>query len=224
MITPTGQDNTAKIKVLPSRQVAKHLLDIGAVIFSVDKPFTWTSGIKSPIYCDNRLINSAVNARDAVIREFTKVVSDHFLDRTDMIAGVATGGMTYGVLIADRLALPFVYVRSERKEHGLKRIVEGSFKEGDQVILIEDQISTGKSSLKAIQNLREEGIVLICLLSVMTYGFKEANEKFRENNVLHYSICDLDTILSVAEEEKILSPTQVQTILDFRVSPKDWKP
>jgi orotate phosphoribosyltransferase len=91
-------------------------------------------------------------------------------------------------------------------------------------VLIEDQISTGKSSVKAIQNLREEGIVLICLLSVMTYGFKEANEKFSENNVVHYSICDLDTILSVAEEERILSPNQVQTILDFRLSPKDWRP
>jgi orotate phosphoribosyltransferase len=118
MITSTGQDETANIRVVPSRQIAKHLLDIGAVIFNVDKPFTWTSGIKSPIYCDNRLINSAVNARDAVIREFTKIVSENFLDRTNIIAGVATGGMTYGVLIADRLSLPFIYIRSERKEHG----------------------------------------------------------------------------------------------------------
>jgi orotate phosphoribosyltransferase len=212
------------INILPSRQIAKYLLDIGAVQFNVDNPYVWTSGIRSPIYCDNRVINSKVDVRKAVVTEFTKIITQNFLDRTDIIAGVATGGMPYGVLIADRLELPFIYVRSERKEYGLKKVVEGTFAQGDTVVLIEDHISTGKSSMKAVEFLREEGLQLICLLSIMTYGFKEADEKFKGNQVEHYSICDLDTVLEVAADLHKLSSQQVETILAFRESPKTWRP
>jgi orotate phosphoribosyltransferase len=216
-------DESVHMTIVPSRQIAKYLLEIGAVKFNVDQPFIWASGIKSPIYCDNRIINSNIIVRNAVITEFRKIVSDNFLPATEIIAGVATGGMPYGVLLADRLELPFIYVRSERKEHGLKKAVEGDFKEGARVILIEDHISTGKSSMKAIEFLREEGLTLLCLLSITTYGFREAEEKFRDNDVKHGSICDFDTVLEVAEEQELLSSAQVETILQFRRSPKDWR-
>jgi orotate phosphoribosyltransferase len=212
------------MKVTPSKTIARSLLEIGAVKLNLDELFTWTSGIKSPIYCDNRIINSKVEVRDSVISEFSNTVATKYGLHPDIIAGVATGGMTYGVLIASRLNLPFIYVRSERKEHGLKKVVEGYYEPGSKVVLIEDHISTGKSSLKAVEHLREEGLEVICLLSIMTYGFKEADKLFSENNVHHASICDLDTILEVAKEEGILNQEQVQTILEFRDSPKTWGP
>ena len=208
----------------PSKAIAKHLLKIQAVQFNVDNPFTWVSGIKSPIYCDNRIINSKVDVRDSVISEFSNIVTENFLRETDIIAGVATGGIPYGVLVADRLKLPFIYVRENRKEHGLKKRIEGEFKAGDRVILIEDHISTGISSVRAIDALREEGLELVCLLSIMTYGFKGAEESFKEKNIKYLSICDLDTILEVAEEQGTLSASNVSDILEFRQSPKTWRP
>jgi orotate phosphoribosyltransferase len=220
----SAPDESVSINIVPSRQIAKYLLDIGAVKFNVEHPFKWTSGIDSPIYCDNRVINSKVQVRNAVIGEFMKVISNNFADKFDTIAAVATGGMPYGVLIADRLKLPFIYVRSERKEYGMKKVVEGDFQEGDRVILIEDHISTGKSSLKAAQFLKEEKIIVICLLSIMTYGFKEAEDKFKADNVPFGSICNLDIVLEVAKEENMLSAAQVETILQFRESPKTWRP
>jgi len=213
-----------KFRIAPSKKIAHSLLRIGAVKLNVKEPFTWTSGILSPIYCDNRIINSIVDVRDAVVSEFTSIIHDIFLPHTDIVAGVATGGIPYGVITSDRLKLPFIYVRSERKEYGLKKVVEGDYKAGQTVVLIEDHISTGKSSLKAIEFLREEKLELICLLSIMTYGFKDAYELFKKNNVRHASICDLDTILEVAKDEGLLNQEQVQTILEFRESPKTWGP
>lgn len=210
------------MKVTPSKSIAESLLKIGAVKFNVEEPFKWTSGIKSPIYCDNRIINSQVLVRDAVISEFSNIISENFIPETDIIAGVATGGIPYGVLAADRLKLPFIYVREKRKEHGLKKKVEGEYNPGNKVVLIEDHISTGLSSMRAIEGLREEGLELICLLSIMTYGFKEAEDLYAKENIIHSSICNLDTILEVAEEKGILTPDNVQTILDFRRSPEDW--
>jgi orotate phosphoribosyltransferase len=212
------------MQIIPSKAIAKHLLAIGAVKINLKELFTWTSGIKSPIYCDNRIINSKVDVRNAVTNEFSDVIATRFLDKTDLIAGVATGGMTYGVLIANKLNLPFVYVRSERKEHGLKKVVEGYFEQGDRVVLIEDHISTGKSSIQAVEHLREEGLEVICLLSIMTYGFKGAAQAFNDKNIPFASICDLDTVLEVALEQGSLSKQDVNTILEFRESPKTWGP
>ena len=212
------------MKIVPSKGIAKSLLEIGAFKINLKELFTWTSGIKSPIYCDNRIINSKVGVRDAVISEFSSAISLRFLSNTDIIAGVATGGMTYGVLIASRLNLPFIYVRAERKEHGLKKVVEGHFDARDKVVLIEDHISTGKSSIQAVEHLREEGLEVICLLSIMTYGFKDAEKAFKDKNIPFASICDLDTILEVALEEGSLSRQDVNAILEFRESPKTWGP
>src|ERR1700761_9564886 len=171
------------MKIIPSKKIAKYLLDIEAVKINLKDLFTWTSGIKSPIYCDNRIIKSKAEVRNAVTDEFSEVISPRFLNDIDSIAGVATGGMTYGVLIANKLNLPFIYVRSERKEHGLKKVVEGYFDQGNKVVLIEDHISTGKSSIQAVEYLREEGLDVICLLSIMTYGFKGADKAFNDKNI-----------------------------------------
>jgi orotate phosphoribosyltransferase len=212
------------MKIIPSKKIARSLLEIGAVKINMKDLFTWTSGIKSPIYCDNRIINSKVKVRDEVINEFSNTVTSKLLPNTDIIAGVATGGMTYGVLIASRLDLPFIYVRSERKEHGLKKAVEGFFNRGDRVVLIEDHISTGKSSIQAVEHLREEGLEVICLLSIMTYGFQAAAQAFTDKNIPFASICDLDTVLEVALEDGTLDKKDVDTILEFRESPKTWGP
>lgn len=205
-----------------SKEIARQLLRIQAVRLSVNEPFTWVSGIKSPIYCDNRIINSRVDVRDSVITEFRDIITANFLQETDIIAGVATGGIPYGVLVADRLKLPFIYVREKRKEHGLMKRIEGEFKPGDRVVLIEDHISTGISSIKAIDALREEELQVVCLLSIMTYGFKVAEDAFNDKNIKHLSICDLDTVLEVAKEQGILNSSDADKILQFRQSPKDW--
>lgn len=223
-MTLTMKEETVNKMSSTSRNIAKFLIEIEAVKFNVAKPFTWTSGIKSPIYCDNRIINSRVEVRDAVISAFTNIITDKYLVATDIIAGVATGGITYGVLIADRLKLPFIYVREERKQHGLMKRVEGDYQEGDKAVLIEDHVSTGGSSVKALQGLRAEGLEVVSLLSIMTYGFKEAEERYKEQNVKHESICNLDTVLVVAQEQGVISAGDVETILEFRKSPKDWNP
>lgn len=210
-------------KFAPSREIANFLLDIGAVKFNVSSPFTWTSGWKSPIYCDNRIINSKVEVRDAVVSKFSNLIGENYINDIDVIAGVATGGVSFGVLTADRLKMPFIYVRDKRKEHGLKNLIEGGHKSGQRVVLIEDHISTGLSSNKAIQGLRDEGLIVVSLVSIMTYGFKVAEDLFEKEGIEHASICDLDTILSVALERGILTQSDVSTILKFRESPETFK-
>ena len=205
-------------------QIANFLLDIKAVKINVKEPFVWTSGVKSPIYCDCRIINSFVEARDTVINKFTGLINKDLISTTDAIAGIASGSISYGVLIADRLKKPFIYVREKRKEHGLKKQIEGEYNTLNKVILIEDLISTGGSSLNAIKAITEAGLQTVALLSIMTYGFKEAEIRFKEEKVFHESLCNLDTLLQVAYERAIIDKEGMQEILQFRESPNNWKP
>lgn len=202
-------------------EVAEILLNIGAVKFNVNEPFVWTSGIKSPIYCDNRIINSKVEARDAILGIAVHHVWANFPD-AEIIAGVATGGMPLGSLIADRMKLPFIYVRGEAKKHGLMKQVEGVFGEADRVVLFEDHISTGGSSRNAVEALRNVGLDVVCLLSVMTYGFETMKQSFKEKNILHQSLCDLDIILETAVKKGILTEKEQKEVLDFKQSPETW--
>ncbi|MBA2422266.1 MAG: orotate phosphoribosyltransferase [Chitinophagales bacterium] len=204
-----------------SKRVAKDLLNLRAVQFNVKEPFTWVSGIKSPVYCDNRVVISDVEIRKRLIGFFLELIQQHFQD-VQIIAGVATGGIPMGVLIADRMNLPFVYVRQVAKEHGLKRQVEGSYTFGNNVVVIEDHISTGSSSSKAIQGLRNEGLSVLGLVSIMTYGFKAAVDLFNQEKVIHYSLCNLDTMLDVALDNKRISNQEKESILSFRNSPEHW--
>ncbi|MEP6595723.1 MAG: orotate phosphoribosyltransferase, partial [Ginsengibacter sp.] len=214
MMALTMQDN----------QIANFLLDIKAVKINVKEPFVWTSGIKSPIYCDCRIVNSYPEARDTVINKFTGLINKHFISKTDVIAGIASGSISYGALIADRLQKPFIYVREKRKEYGLKKQIEGAYDAYNKVILIEDLISTGGSSLNAIKAIREAGLIIVSLLSIMTYSFKEAEARFSEEKILHESLCDLDTVLQAAYERSIIDNEDIQAILQFRESPNTWKP
>ena len=206
-----------KSDAMVAKQVAKTLLKLEAVKINVENQFTWTSGIKSPIYCNNRIVNSDIDARKQMVDSFVEIIKENFPD-VQIIAGIATGGMPLGVLIADKMRLPFIYVRSEKKGHGLMKQVEGSFKSGDKIVLIEDHISTGGSSLKAIDGIREEKLELLGLVSLMTYGFNKAQELFDSNNVKNISLCDLNQILDVAWEENMISKEQKEIVLDFKKS------
>jgi orotate phosphoribosyltransferase len=204
-------------------EIANFLLDIKAFRINVNDPFVWTSGIKSPIYCDCRLINSYVSVRNVVINRFIDLITKNFLYKTDVIAGVASGGISYGAVIADRLKLPFIYVRERKKEHGLMKQIEGEYNEASKIILIEDHISTGGSSMNAIRAIKDAGLEIVCLLSIMTYGFKKAESNFNSEGVEHKSLCDLDTVLRVASQKEIVSARDRQEILQFREDPDAWK-
>ena len=204
-----------------ARRVAKLLLDLRSIQFNFKTPYTWVSGIQSPVYCDNRKINSDVEVRGEILKTFIELIHSDFPE-VETIAGVATGGIPMGVLIADRLKLPFIYVRQKPKEHGLMRQVEGNFASGDKILLIEDLVSTGGSSLKAIHGIRNEELDLLCLISVMTYGFQQAIDLFTNHGILHYSLCDLHTILEVAHDLGLLTNLERDSVLSFRANPKSW--
>lgn len=201
--------------------VAEMLLKINAVKLNVKEPFTWVSGIKSPIYCDNRVINSDVEVRNKVLNCFLELINQKF-ENIEIIAGVATGGIPMGVLIADRLNLPFVYVRQESKKHGMMKQVEGNYSNNQRVILIEDHISTGGSSLIAYNALKQADLNVQGIISVMTYGFDKAKKLFNENNVNFYSLCNLDAVLDSALSKDLINIDEKNSILEFRNSPDTW--
>lgn len=200
-----------------ANHIAQLLLDLRAVQFNVLEPFTWVSGIKSPVYCDNRRVISDVYVRNQLVEAFIEMIKEQF-KVVQVIAGVATGGMPMGTLIADRMELPFIYVRQEPKEHGLKRQVEGEFKKGQKVVLIEDHISTGNSSLKAVEGLRKEGLEVIALISIMTYGFDKAENLFMQHNIENRSLCDLETIIEVCLTVGKITQSEARMIMDFKKS------
>lgn len=205
-----------------SLQIAHELLSIEAVKLSLNPPFVWASGIKSPIYCDNRIIGSKIQTRDLILAIFSDRVMKDF-PGADIIAAVAIGGIPMGILIADRLKLPFIYVREKPKEHGLMKQIEGHYHAGSKVVLIEDHISTGKSSIKAVDALRAEGLEVLALASIMTYGFPQAKFEFKNNDLDTYiSLCDLDAILETAVSENKISAEEREVILKFRESPHTW--
>lgn len=204
-----------------AKEVANLLLDISSVQLNVSSPFTWVSKIQSPIYCDNRKIVSDIEARRKIRDIFCEHINSQF-ENIDIIAGVATGGIPLGMLVADKLNLPFIYVREARKEHGLKKQVEGDYKSGDRIVLIEDHISTGGSSIRAINGIKEEGLVLLGLVSIMTYGFTTAIENFEKDDIEFSSLCDLDTIVEVAQSRTLISEADADSIFRFRDNPGQW--
>ena len=203
------------------KNVGNELLKIGAVQIRVQNPYTWVSGIESPIYCDNRKVNSHVESRGVVLKAFCDLINEKYPD-VDIIAGVATGGMPLGVLIADRLEKPFVYVRQAPKMHGLKQQIEGVYEAGQKVLLIEDHISTGGSSLKAIKAIKVANLELLCLLSIMTYGFDSAKEAFESNGTCHESLCNLDVIVKLAHDREEITTEEKESVLRFQSDPNNW--
>lgn len=202
--------------------VAGKLLQINAVKLNLQNPFTWASGWRSPIYCDNRKILSHTHIRDFIKSEMTNTVFTEFPD-ADVIAGVATAGIPHGILVADLLTLPFVYVRAKPKSHGMGNQIEGELKEGQKVVVIEDLISTGKSSMEAIEALRNAGAHVIGLCSVFNYGFDNAKTLFEQHAVPVVSLSNYDTLIQLAIENKIVSDNDLERLNSWRLDPASWQ-
>ena len=205
-----------------AEQTINYLTQINAIKLNTKNPFTWTSGIKSPIYCDNRLVLSYPNVRKFIADEMTDIVKNLYGEKIS-IAGVATGAIAIGALIAERLNLPYAYVRPEPKGHGLKNQIEGNINEGSSIVVIEDLISTGKSSLNAINALKSEGYNVMGMLSIFSYNFQFANKKFEQENISINSLSDYNSLVEKIESEGSLSKTEINRLKKWREDPKIWK-
>ncbi|MBT4518203.1 MAG: orotate phosphoribosyltransferase [Cryomorphaceae bacterium] len=204
-----------------AEQTINYLTQINAIKLNTKNPFTWTSGIKSPIYCDNRLILSYPNIRKFVADKMSDIVKNIYGEDIS-IAGVATGAIAIGAMIAERLNLPYAYVRPEPKGHGLKNQIEGSIQEGTNVVVIEDLISTGKSSLNAINALKSEGYNVMGMLSIFSYNFQFANKKFEDENILINSLSDYNSLVEIIESKGSLDNLEISRLKKWRENPKTW--
>src|SRR4051812_34768970 len=202
-------------------KVAEFLLQIKAVKLQPEQPFTWASGLKSPIYCDNRKTLSYPKIRTYIRQHFVEVINEHF-PKPEVIAGVATGGIAIGALVAQELGLPFVYVRSEAKKHGLTNMIEGEIEKGQSVVVIEDLISTGGSSLKAIEALRDKGCVVKGMVAIFTYGFDEAELNFKKAKCRVETLTNYDTLINAALEKEYITEKDVKKLREWRVNPSAW--
>ncbi|MGN6475727.1 MAG: orotate phosphoribosyltransferase [Flavipsychrobacter sp.] len=203
------------------KHFAEKLLQIKALQINLQKPYVWASGWNSPVYCDNRKVLSYPHVRDFVKSELANMVLEHFPD-AEVIAGVATAGIAHGVMAADLLKLPFIYVRSKPKEHGMGNQIEGVMEPGKKVVVIEDLISTGKSSLQVVDVLRAQGAEVIGMCGLFTYGFNAASEAFEKAMLPLYTISNYQALMEVAEEQKLIAPEQKATLEQWRVDPANW--
>ena len=204
------------------KAVAEKLLQINAIKLSPQEPFTWASGWKSPIYCDNRKILSYPYIRDFIKSEMCSVIFENFPE-AEVLAGVATAGIAWGAMAADQLKLPYIYVRPKPKEHGLSNQVEGALEKGQKVLVIEDLISTGKSSLQVCDVLKTAGAEVIGMVSIFTYGFEIANNAFKTANIPYQSLTNYQTLLSLALDKGIIGAKEQNTLLNWRTDPANWK-
>jgi orotate phosphoribosyltransferase len=204
------------------KAVAEKLLQVAAVKLSPEKPFTWASGWKSPIYCDNRKILSFPYTRDFIKSEMCNVIFESF-PNVDMLAGVATAGIPWGAMAADQLKLPYIYVRPKPKEHGLGNQIEGSFEAGKSVLVIEDLISTGKSSLEVVTVLKNAGLIVAGMVSIFNYGFPVAAKAFEDAGVPYKSLTNYSSLIELAVEKGQITPQTQQLLLQWREDPANWK-
>jgi orotate phosphoribosyltransferase len=204
------------------KEFAKKLLAIKAIKLQPNDPFTWASGWKSPFYCDNRKTLSFAELRTFVKLELTHAVLEHFPE-AEAVAGVATGAIAQGALVADALNLPFAYVRSKPKDHGLENLIEGELKPGLKVVVVEDLISTGGSSLKAVEALRRHGCEVVGMVASYTYGFDVAEKAFEEAGVKLVTLTDYDHVVATALETGYIAESDIQLLNDWRKDPAGWK-
>ncbi|CAM4348063.1 orotate phosphoribosyltransferase [Zobellia nedashkovskayae] len=205
-----------------AKKTAELLLQINAIKLKPENPFSWASGWKSPIYCDNRIILSYPAIRNFVREEMAKQV-EALYGKPDIIAGVATGAIGIGALVADFLGLPFIYVRPEPKSHGRKNQIEGQLEPNQTVVVIEDLISTGKSSLNAVDALTEAGANVKGMLAIFTYGFDVAQSNFEEKNVSLNTLSDYEHLIEQASDTKFIKEDQLNTLLEWRKNPSKWQ-
>jgi len=202
-------------------EIALHLLKINAIKLSAEKPFTWASGLHSPIYCDNRLALSYPAIRDFIRQELTKTVKENF-SNADLIVGVATAGIPQGVLVAQELGLPFAYVRSAAKTHGMTNRIEGHVQKGQVAVVVEDLVSTGKSSLDAVETLRSAGIIIAGMISIFTYDLPEAEDNFEKANCRLISLSDYPYLMEAALAHNFIDNEMLDSLFAWRSDPQKW--
>lgn len=206
-----------------AKKTAELLLQINAIKLEPENPFTWASGWKSPIYCDNRIILSYPIIRTYVREQIGKQV-ELLYGKPDVIAGVATGAIGIGMLVAEYLGLPFIYVRPEAKSHGRQNQIEGVLEKNQSVVVIEDLISTGKSSLNAVEALKAGGANIKGMVAIFTYGFHIAEENFKNENIALHTLSDYQHLANLASETGYIREEQLQTLMEWRENPSTWKP
>jgi orotate phosphoribosyltransferase len=209
----TNEEHTLK--------VAEFLLQIKAIKIQPQQPYTWASGWKSPIYCDNRVILSYPKIRTYIRQQFVDVIMENF-GKPDVIAGVATGGIAHGVLVAQEMGLPFVYVRAEAKKHGLSNLIEGVVEKGQSVVIIEDLVSTGNSSLKAREALLEAGCDVKGMAAIFTYEFKVAADSFKKAKCKLVTLSNYSTLLQQAMDSKYITEKDMTSLKEWRDNPSKW--
>jgi orotate phosphoribosyltransferase len=210
-----------QLKESTARLVAAQLLEIQAIKLNSENPFTWSSGWKSPIYCDNRLSLSYPALRSYIKEQLAEAIKENFQEAA-CIAGVATAGVPQGALVADLLDLPYIYVRPKPKDHGMGNLIEGKIEKGQKVVLVEDLISTGGSSLKAAQALQEAGFVVLGMVAIFTYGFDVASKNFEDAKIPLVCLSDFNSLVKEAVAKKYISEDQLTHIQSWRVSPETW--
>lgn len=203
------------------KAVAEKLLQVNAIKLNPAQPFTWASGWKSPIYCDNRKVLSFPYIREFIKSEMCNVVFEKFPD-ADMLAGVATAGIAWGAMAADQLKLPYMYVRPKPKEHGLGNQIEGFYEKGKKVVVVEDLISTGKSSLQVVEVLQKEGLIVEGMVSIFTYGFDVADKAFTDAGVRYQSLTNYPALIESAIEKGLVTAADQETLLNWRKNPSEW--
>lgn len=205
-----------------AKQTANFLLQVKAIKLNSEHPFTWASGRKSPIYCDNRITLSYPDVRTFIRQRFVDTINEFYGSNIDMIAGVATGGIAQGALVAQEMGKPFCYVRSEAKSHGLTNQIEGEVHSGQTVVVIEDLVSTGKSSLVAVKALCEKGLIVKGMVAIFTYGLEVARKNFEDANVELHTLSNYDTLIQVAHDEEYIHEDSMETLSEWRVNPEQW--
>ncbi|HDP54721.1 MAG TPA: orotate phosphoribosyltransferase [Bacteroidetes bacterium] len=206
---------------MPNSEIISKLIEINAIKLNPASPFTWASGWRSPIYCDNRKILSYPSVRKLVYQGFKEMVNQHF-SNVEVVAGVATGAIAHGALVAEALELPFVYVRSSAKQHGLENLIEGEIPKGKKVVVIEDLISTGLSSLKAVDALRNAGAEVLGMLAIFTYGFSVALQNLASKNVMAYTLANYEQLINHALETKRITENELKVLKQWRLDPENW--
>ena len=205
-----------------AEKVASYLLDIKAIKLEPNHPFTWASGWKSPIYCDNRKTLSYPEVRSYIKEQFAALIREKYPE-VEVIAGVATGAIAQGVLVAQELNLPFIYVRSSAKSHGLENFIEGEYKAGQKVVVIEDLVSTGGSSLQAVEALRNGGCDVLGMAAIFTYGFQKATDNFQKANCELTTLSNYNAMIDLALKIGYVQPEQVDKLKEWRLSPETYQ-
>ena len=203
------------------KEVAAALLDVKAVELNTEEPFTWASGLKSPIYCDNRKLLSYPTVRTFIADRIEELIREQF-KKVDVIAAVATGAIAIGAIVAEKMGLPLIYIRPKPKDHGTGSQIEGVFEKGANIVVIEDLISTGMSSLAAAQAVAQQGGMVEGMVAIFSYNFTKARKAFEAANITLYTLTDYDTLIQVAGESSYISESEMSVLRDWRFKPENW--